>query len=179
MAETKIPQWEVPQKKKVFFKVKIGEKYTEYKAAYEGLQFWGKTVGTKDSVKALVRRMILAENGVTEGIQKAAIALANFMSSSASIISESRLVWGGIEAAYGIAERLKLAVGLYYDTDYDKGESSWRGEIEAVYRGNDGYIDDAVHKVVASVVFGESVDFMHLYRELLRAARHAINVCPY
>jgi hypothetical protein len=179
MARTKIPQPTAQQKKKVFIKVKIGESFTEYKAVYQDLEIWGKTVGTKDNIKGIVRRIISAHKGVTYGVDKAAVGLAYYIASMVSINADSRVIWGGAEVALGSGGRLKLAVGLYYMTNYDVGESWWRCEVEAVYYGNDGFIGNAIHKVVRRLNFKEVVDVARLYRELLGVARHAINASAY
>jgi hypothetical protein len=179
MVRTKIPQPAAQQKKKVFIKVKIGERFTEYKAVHQDLEIWGKTVGTKENVKDVVRRIISARKGVTYGVDKAAIGLAYYIASMVSINSDSRVIWGGTEVALGSGDRLKLAVGLYYVTDYDAGESWWRCEVEAVFHGNDGLIGGAIHKVVRRLNFKEVVDVARLYRELLGVARHALNASAY
>ena len=175
MSKTEVSQQEGLQKKKVFFRVKLGEKFTEYKAVYGRVELWGKTVGTRDNIKDIVRRIIRAPNGIPDSVTNAAIGLSNYIASMASINSSSRVVWGGVELVYGPGCRLKLGVGLYYVTDYDTGKGSmWRGEVEAVYMGNDGYIGNAIHKVVRPIVFKE-IDVVWLYCGLLRVARHAIN----
>jgi hypothetical protein len=179
MAGVKIPQQTAQRNKRVFFKVKIGEKYTEYSAIHWELEIWGKTVGTKDNIKDVVRRIILARKGVTYGVDKAAIGLANYIASMASFDPGSRAIWGGAEVALGSGDTLELAVGLYYVTDYDSGDSWWRGEVEAVFYGNDGLVGDAVHKVVRRIDFREVVDVARLYRELVRVARHALNASSY
>jgi hypothetical protein len=179
MAETKNPLREARQKKKIFLTVKIGERFTEYKAVHQELEVWGKTVGTKDNIKDVVRRIIAAHKGITYGVDKAAIGLANYAASMASINTSSRVIWGGAEVALGSGDSLKLGVGLYYVTDYDTGDERWRCEVEAVFRGNDGLIGDAIHKVVSRLDFKEVVDVARLYRELLRVARHALNASAY
>jgi phage tail protein X len=175
MAETKTPRQEGSRKKTIFFKVNIGEKFTEYKAVYKDLELWGKTVGSKENIKGIVRRIISADNGVPDGVTMAARGLAIYIASMASINASSRVVMGAVEVPYGLDGRLKLGASLYYITDYNKGESGWRGEVEAVYHGNDGLIDNAIHKVIRNVDFGPDVDVVALYRMLLAVARHAIN----
>lgn len=179
MAKTKIPQRAAQQKKKVFIKVKVGEKFTVYKAVCQELEIWGKTVGTKDNIKNIVRQIISAHKGITYGVDKAAIGLANYIASMALVNSSSRVVVGVVEVALGSGDTLKLGVGLYYVTDYDTGESGWRGEVGAVYFGNDGYIGNAIHKVVRRLDFKEVVDVARLYCELVRVARHAFNASAY
>jgi hypothetical protein len=179
MAETKTTNQGGPHKKTIFVRVNIGEKFTEYKAVYEDLELWGKTVGTKENIKDIVRRIISAGNGVTDGVTKAAIGLANYVATMASINASARVVMGAVEVVYGPDDRLKLGASLYYITDYNEGESVWRGEVEAVYHGDDGLIDNAIHKVVKRLEFGEVVDATRLYHELLKVARHAINASSY
>jgi hypothetical protein len=178
MAETKTTRREGPHKKTIFLRVNTGEKFTEYKAVYKDLELWGKTVGTKENIKDIVRRIISADNGVPDGATKAAMGLANYVAITASINS-ARAVMGVVDVVYGPGDRLKLGAGLYYITDYNNGESMWRGEVEAVYHGNDGLIDNAIHKVVKRLEFGEVVDATRLYRELINVARHAINASSY
>jgi hypothetical protein len=179
MAGTKTTHQEGPRKKTIFFKVNIGEKFTEYKAVYKDLELWGKTVGTKENIKDIVRRIISADNGVPDGVAVAAMGLANYIASTATINASSRVVMGIVEVVYGPGDRLKLGAGLYHITDYNNGESRWRGEVEAVYHGNDGLIVNAIHKVAKSLVFGEYIDVVALYRALLTVARHAINASSY
>jgi hypothetical protein len=179
MAETKTTHQGGLHKKTIFFRVNTGEKFTEYKAVYEDLELWGKTVGTKENIKDIVRRIISADNGVPDGAAVAAVGLANYVATMATINASARVVMGAVEVAYGPGDRLKLGAGLYYVTDYNDGESMWRGEVEAVYHGNDGLIDNAIHKVVKRLEFGEVVDATRLYRELLKVARHAINASSY
>ncbi len=172
----KNPRQESLQKIKIFLKVKLGKKYTEYKAVYKKLEIWGKTVGTKENVKDIVRRIISAPNTILDsGVTRAVIGLANYVVSMISINSSSRVVWGVVEVACESGDRLKLGASLYYVTDYDAGKSWWCGEVEAVYYGNDGLIGGAIHKVVRRFKFKEEADIVRLYRELLRVARHAIN----
>ena len=179
MAGAKTTHQGGPHKKTIFFRVNTGEKFTEYKAVYEDLELWGKTVGTKENIKDIVRRIISADNGVPDGVTKAAMGLANYIASMASINASARVVMGFVEVVYGPGDRLKLGASLYYITDYNEGESVWRGEVEAVYHGNDGLIDNAIHKVVKRLEFSEVVDATRLYRELLKVARHAINASSY
>jgi hypothetical protein len=179
MAEIKISECKELRKKRVLFKVRVGENFTEYKAVYDGLEIWGKTVGTKENIKDLVKRIISAADTLPENAIRAAMGLANYVVSMASINPSARVVLGGVEVVYGPGDRLKLGAGLYYITDYDVGGSRWRGEVEAVYYGNDGLTVNAVHKVVRRLDFKEVVDAVSLYRELLRVARHAINVSYY
>ena len=181
MAETQTKNREGPHKKTIFFKVNTGEKFTEYKAVYEDLELWGKTVGTKEDIKNVVRRIISADNGVPDSVAMAAMGLANYiaLTASISINASIREVMGAVEVVYGLDGRLKLGAGLYYITNYDDVESVWRGEVEAVYHGNDGLIDNAIHKVVKRLEFSEVVDATRLYRELLKVARHAINASSY
>ncbi len=171
MAKTKIPQWE-PSKKKVFFKMKKGEKYTEYTAVYEGLEIRGRTVGEKNEIKDVVRRIILAESEPPEGVLKAAIGVASYVASNVTTNTRAREVWGVVAVEIGLGDRLRLSAALY---QYDADESGWRGEVAAMFTGNDGLIDDAMHKVIKWMDFGEEVDIMALYRELLRVSRHAYN----
>jgi hypothetical protein len=179
MAETKTTHRGGPHKEKVFFKVNVGEKFTEYKAVYKDLELWGKTVGTKENIRDIVRRIISADNEVPVGVTMAAVGLANYIATTASVNASSRVVMGAVEVAYGGLDRLKLGASLYYITDYNDGESAWRGEVEAVYHGNDGLIDNAIHKVVKRLEFSEVVDATRLYIELIKVARHAINASSY
>ncbi len=182
MPQTKTKHGEGVNKKKAFFKVEVGEKFTEYKLVYGGLELWGRTVGTKENIKDIVRRIIQAHNEIPGGVANAAIVLANYIASMASINSEARALSGSVEVVCelgGSVSSVRLGVNLYYHADYDTGESGWRGEVEAVFRGNDGYIGDAIHEVLRSVDFGDTIDVVHLYRELLKVARHAVNASSY
>ncbi len=177
MAKTKIPQWE-SSKKKVFFKMKKGEKYTEYTAVYEGLEIRGRTVGEKFEIKDVVRRIILAESEPPESILKAAIGVASYVGSTVTINSRAKEVWGAVAVEVGLGDKLRLNAMLYHVDNTD--EIGWHGEVSALFVGSDGLINDAMHKVIKWMDFGEEVDIMALYRELLRVARHAYNALnPY
>jgi hypothetical protein len=171
---TKIPKWE-PNKKKVYFKMKKGEKYTEYVAVYEGLEIRGRTVGEKNEIKDVVRRIILAESEPPEGVLKAAIGVASYVASTVTTNTRAEEVWGVVAVEIGLGDRLRLSVVLYQHADNNTDESGWAGEVSAEFAGNDGLIDKAIHKVIKWMDFGEEVDIMALYRELLRVSRHAYN----
>jgi hypothetical protein len=171
---TKIPKWE-PSKKKIFFKMKKDEKYTKYTAVYEGLEIRGRTVGEKNEIKDVVRRIILAENEPPESVLKAAIGVASYVASTVTTNTRAKEVWGVVAVDIGLNDRLRLYIVLYQYADNNTDESGWAGEVAAEFTGTDGLIDKATHKVIRWMNFGEDVDIMALYRELLRVSRHAYN----
>jgi len=176
MAGTKTAQGQNPNKKRVFFKVKVGSEYTEYKAVYDGYEFEGVTMGDKKDVKDVVRRMILAPAELPDYVVKAAVMVSSHISSA--VTSRAWEAWAGVGVEFGDDERLKLSASLYYYIDDDTDEAGWAGEVVASFSGYDGLMVDASHKVVKRVEFGPEVDVMGLYRTLLKVARHAYNAYP-
>jgi hypothetical protein len=173
MARTKIPQGEGQRKKKVFFKVRVGYEYTEYTAAYDGLEIEGLTMGDKKDIRDVVRRIILAVNDLPESVVRAAILLTNHITSA--VHSNAKVAWGGMGVEFGDNESLKLGASLYYYIDDDNEGSGWAGEVVATFSGYDGLMVEGTHRVAKRVDFGEEVDVVGLYRTLLRVARHAYN----
>jgi hypothetical protein len=176
MVRTETPQENGSRKKKVFFKVKVGSEHTEYKAAYDGLEFEGVTMGDKKDVKDIVRRMILAHDDPPDSVVRAAILVTNHMSSA--VYSRAKDAWAGVTVEFGDYESIALSGRLYYYIDDETEERGWTGYVSATFSGNDGLVVDSTHKVVKSVDFGESVDVMELFRLLMRVARHAYNAYP-
>jgi hypothetical protein len=176
MVRTETPQENGPRKKRIFFKVKVGGEYTEYIAVWDGLEIEGVTMGDKNDVKDVVRRIIRARNELPDSIIKAAIMVTNHISSAVN--SRVWEAWAGVGVEFGDDERLKLSASLYYYIDDDADEAGWAGEVVATFSGYDGLMVDATHRVVDKVDFGESLDVVGLYRLLLRVARHAYNAYP-
>jgi hypothetical protein len=177
MARGNTEHGEGPTKKKVFLKVRVGEEHTEYTAAYDGLKFEGVTMGDKDDVKAVVRRMIRAVNELPDSVVKAAILVVNHVASTVS--HGAKMTWGGLAVEFGDDERLKLGASLSYIVDDDPEEpEGWVGELMATFSGYDGIMVDSFHKVQMSVSLGVQIDYIRLYRDLLRIARHAYNAWP-
>jgi len=176
MVRTNTAQGENSNKRRVFFKVKVGSEYTEYKAVYSGIEFEGVTMGDKKDVKDVVRRMILAHAELPDYVVKAAIVVSSHISSA--ITSRAWEAWAGVGVEFGDDERLKLSASLYYYIDDDTDEAGWAGEVTASFSGYDGLMVDALHKVVKRVEFGPEVDVVGLYRMLLKVARHAYNAYP-
>ncbi len=175
MAEAKIPQGEKPRKK-VFFKIKVGEEYTEYTAFYESLKIEGVTMGDKKDIKDVVRRIIFGDNELPEKIIRAAMGVASYVVSAIHTGAEE--AWGGMAVEFGDDERLKLSAELYYHIDDNEDLSGWAGEVVATFAGYDGLMVDAIHKVSKSVSFGKDVNAIELYRALLEVAKHAYNAWP-
>jgi hypothetical protein len=168
---------EGPTKKRVHLKVRVGEEHTEYTASYDGLEFEGVTMGGKDDVKAVVRRMIRAVNEPPDSVVKAVILVVNHVASTVN--HGAKMTWGGLAVEFGDDERLKLGVSLHYTDDDDSEESEgWAGELVATFSGYDGIMVDSFHKVQMSVSLGVQIDYIKLYRDLLRIARHAYNAWP-
>jgi hypothetical protein len=176
MVRTETPQENGSQKKRVFFKVKVGSEHTEYKAVYGGLEFEGVTMGDKKDVKDVVRRMILAYNDPPDSVNRAAILVTNHISSA--VYSRAKDAWAGMAVEFGDYESITLSVRLYYYIDDETEERGWAGEAVATFSGNDGLVVDATHKVVKRLDFGENVDVVELFRLLMRVARHAYNAYP-
>jgi hypothetical protein len=173
MAGTKTTSGESPNKKKVLFKVKVGDEYTEYKAVYGDIQIEGHTMGDKKDIKDVVRRIILAPNELPDYVVRAAVMVTNHISSA--VHSRAWEAWAGIGVEFGDDERLKLSASVYYYIDDDTDEAGWAGEVVATFSGYDGLMVDASHRVIKNVDFGPDVDVMALYRILLTVARHAYN----
>jgi hypothetical protein len=176
MARSDRTQWENTRKRKIFFKVRVGEEHTEYKAVYDGLELEGETMGDKNDIKDVVRRIILAPSDLPDSIVKAAITVTSHVSSA--IYSRAKEAWAGIGVEFGDNESLKLSASLYYYIDDDTDESGWAGEVAASFSGYDGLVVDSYHRVIKRVDFGEDVDVMALFRMLVRVARHAYNAYP-
>jgi hypothetical protein len=176
MDRTKNPQGESPQKKKVLFKVKVGDEYTEYKAVYDGLEIEGETMGDKNDVKDVVRRIILAREDLLDDAVKAAVMVSSHISSA--VYSRAKNAWAGVAVEFGDNELLELSANLYYYIDDETDDRGWAGRVEAVFSGYDGLVVDATHRVVKKVEYGEDVDVMGLFKALLRVARHAYNAYP-
>jgi hypothetical protein len=176
MARTKNSQGDGQHKKKVLFKVKVGDEYTEYKAVYGDIQIEGHTMGDKKDIKDVVRRIILAHKELPDYVVRAAIMVTNHISSA--VQSRAWEAWAGVGVEFGDDERLKLSASLYYYIDDDADEAGWAGEVVATFSGYDGLMVDAGHRVIKNVDFGPDVDVMALYRALLTVARHAYNACP-
>jgi hypothetical protein len=177
MARANTPQREGRGKKKVFFKVRVGEEYTEYKAVYDGYEFEGVTMGDKNDVREIVRRILRAVNDPPERVVRATVLVVDYIASAVN--SGAEVAWGGMAVGFGQNERLKLGANLHYlvvDDPEDLG--GWVGEVMASFDGSDGFMVESFHKVVKRVLFGDEVDVMRLYRELLRVARHAYNAWP-
>jgi len=174
MARAEFPQ---RGKKRVFFKVKVGGEYTEYVASYERIQIEGITMGDKNDVRDVVRRIVRAANEPPEGVAKAAIRVVDYIASAVN--SGAKVAWGGMAVEFGDDERLKLGVSIHnivVDDPEDLG--GWSGEVVASFDGYDGFMVESFHKVVKRVLFGDEVDVVRLYRELLGVARHAYNAWP-
>ena len=172
MTRAKIPQGE---RKKVFFKIKVGEEYTEYEAAYNGLKIEGVTMGDKNDVRDVVRRIISARREPPERVVKAATGVVSYVVSAIHLGAKD--VWGGMAVEFGDDERLKLSVNIYYYIDDDNDTSGWAGEVAATFDGYDGLVIDATHKVSKSVSFKE-VNAAALHKTLLEVAKHAYNAWP-
>jgi hypothetical protein len=173
MAGTKSSQGDGQHKMKVFFKIKVGDEYTEYKAVYGDIQIEGLTMGDKKDIKYVVRRIILAPNELPDYVVRAAIMVTNHISSA--VHSRAWEAWAGIGVEFGDYEQLKLSASLYFYIDDDTDEAGWAGEVVATFSGYDGLMEDASHKVIKNVDFGPDVDAVALFRTLLRVARHAYN----
>jgi hypothetical protein len=176
MARTKNSQGDGQHKKKVLFKVKVGDEYTEYKAVYGDIQIEGHTMGDKKDIKDVVRRIILAHKELPDYVVRAAVMVTNHISSA--VHSRAWEAWAGVGVEFGDDERLKLSASLYYYIDDDTDEAGWAGEVVATFSGYDGLMVDASHKVIKNVDFGPDVDVLALYRTLLTVARHAYNAYP-
>jgi len=176
MARSKTTPEEGPTKKRVFLKVRAGGAETEYTAVYEDLEFGGLTRGGKDDVKKVLRRIIRAYNEPPEDVVKAAIMVINHILSAVNLgIKEA---WAGVSVELGDNDKLTLRIYLYHYIDNEKDESGWAGEVKASFSGYDGMLVDSSHTVIKRVNYGEDVDAMGLYRELIRVARHAYNAWP-
>jgi hypothetical protein len=171
MVRTNTTRGESPNKKKVLFKVKVGDEYTEYKAVYGDIQIEGHTMGDKKDIKDVVRRIILAPNELPDYVVRAAIMVTSHISSA--VHSRAWEAWAGIGVEFGDDERLKLSASLYYYIDDDV--AGWAGVVVATFSGYDGLMVDASHSVIKNVDFGPDVDVVVLYRMLLAVARHAYN----
>jgi len=174
MARHETPQG--PTKKRVFLKVKVGEEYTEYVASYEGVQIEGLTMGGKEDIKDVVRRVIRAYNEPPDIVVRAAVSVVNHVMSAVRL--GAKVVWGGVGVEFGDDERLKLSVYLYSYIDDETDQHGWEGEVVASFSGYDGIMVDSSHKVVKKVSYGREIDYMGLYRELIKVARYAYNFWP-
>jgi hypothetical protein len=178
MAGTKSSQGDGQHQKKVLFKIKVGDEYTEYRAVYGDIQIEGHTMGDKKDIKYVVRRIILAPNELPDYVVRAAIMVTNHISSAVHSNSRAWTVWAGVGVEFGDDEQLKLSASLYYYIDDDTDEAGWAGEVVATFSGYDGLMVDASHSVIKNVDFGPDVDVVALYRMLLAVARHAYNAYP-
>jgi hypothetical protein len=176
MAKQKIPHGEPTHKKKVYLKVKVSDEETQYKALYDGLEIEGVTMGDKNDIRDLVRRIILAPSDPPDNVIRAAILVTSHISSA--IYSRAKHAWAGVTVEFGDYESISLSARLYYYIDDETEERGWAGDASATFSGNDGLVVDSTHKVVKSLDYGEEVDVMDLFRTLVRLARHAYNAYP-
>jgi hypothetical protein len=176
MVRSKITPEEGPTKKKVFLKVRAGGAETEYTAVYKDLEIGGLTRGGRSDVKKVLRRIIRAYNDLPEDVVRAAITVINHILSAVNLgVKEA---WGGVSVEVGDNDKLTLRISLYHYIDNERDESGWAGEIKASFIGYDGLFADSSHTVIKRVNYGEDIDAMSLYRELIRVARHAYNAIP-
>ena len=176
MAKQKIPHGENTHKKKVYLKVKVSDGETRYNALYGGLEIEGVTMGDKNDVKDLVRRIILAPSDPPDNVIRAAILVTNHISSA--IYSRAKHAWAGVAVEFGDNESITLSANLYYYIDDETEERGWAGEAVATFSGYDGLMVDSTHKVVKSLDFGEEVNVVGLFKTLVKLARHAYNAYP-
>jgi len=176
MAEGENPRGERRPKKKLRLKVKTDIEYTEYEASYDCLQIDGITIGDKNDVKLIVRRIISAPREPPEFVVKAGVMVTNHI--SGAINSRAREAWAGVGVEFGDNESLRLSASLHFYIDDDTEEAGWVGEAKADFSGFDGYMVDSSHSVVKRLSFGKEVDVMAVYRALLVVARHAYNAYP-